>query len=173
MDACVESEFTPFRVVVSSPEEFVLERKELKEMSILTGMVLVVGLPFLFFGNGSISEKAFGTVMAIGFLCWIGVMLRYNAARVSVHSKSGVHIKTRGPWGGDFYLGREQIQSLQIRRTVLLRFRRDMVWAISGTGLRVPLIWFLLGPNEPDRSRARRFADELAKRIAVPISLDE
>jgi len=159
----------PYRVVASTPEVFALELNDGKPMLILTGMISAVGLPALFFADGTIHEKAFWCVMAIGFLCWIALLLRHTPASVSVSSVEGVRIKTRGPWGGEFHVEKGQIQCLKIDLQVLPRVRRGVVWAIVTTAPPVPVIGFNRRRAEDSLGYANRYAEESTQRIPVPV----
>ena len=159
----------PYRVVASTPEVFALKLNDGKPMLILIGMISAVGLPALFFAEGTIYEKAFWCVMAIGFLCWIAFLLRHTPASVSVSSADGVHIITRGPWGGEFHIEKGQVQCLKIDLQVLPRIRRGVVWAIVTTGPPVPVIGFNRRRAEDSLGHANRYAEEFTQRIPVPV----
>jgi hypothetical protein len=169
MTTAEQSEFAPFRVVTSTADEFTIEIDDGKPYAAIAGMVCVLGLIALFFAQGTIYEKSFYCLMGGGFLIWMGMLLRHAPAHVSVRSSSGVHIKTRGPWAGEFHIEREGIQCLQIRLQMLPRLPKAIVWATARRGPRIPIIGFMRPESQNSLSCAQRFAEEFIKRIPVPI----
>jgi len=164
-----QTQFAPFRVVISTADEFTIEMNDGKSYGAIAAMICVLGLLALFFAQWTIYEKAFYGLVGGGFLIWMGMLFRHAPARVSVRSLSGVHIKTRGPWGGEFHLEREDIQCLQIRLQTLPRLPKAMVWAVVRRGPRIPIIGFMRPESQHSLWCAQRFAEEFIKRIPVPI----
>jgi hypothetical protein len=169
MTTTEDPDFSPYRLMASTPEEFVLQLKDGRPMLVTAWWICALGLIVLLFYLATPEDRVTWTIISVPCVIFLVVARRRGTARIVVSIHAGVLIKGIGPLARNVHVDKQQIRALQIDLKFLRGSSVGVVRLVLTEGSPIRIIGFPQVDDEGALRSANEFAREFTKRIPVEI----